>query len=85
MYDLSLAISKNRLAPTGSSIPGGTEADAEFLRQYMELVGHHPNQFLYRGRALVSTFSGDQCNFGQSSVAAAWSFVRQVLESVCPV
>ena len=57
----------------------------ELLRQYMDLVGHHPNQFLYHGRALVSTFAGDQCTFGQASVVEAWRFARAALERVCPV
>ncbi|KAH9966281.1 glycoside hydrolase family 71 protein [Russula compacta] len=59
-------------------IPGESEADAESLRQYLELVGRHPNQFLYHGRALVSTFAGDQCTFGQLQL---W----RALERVCPV
>ncbi|KAH9965400.1 glycoside hydrolase family 71 protein [Russula dissimulans] len=68
-----------------TSIPGGSEADVEFLRQYLELVGHHPNQFSYHGRALVSTFAGDQCTFGQKSLADGWSAARSALESVCPI
>jgi glucan endo-1,3-alpha-glucosidase len=71
--------------PYRSSIPGEQEADAELLHQYMELVGHHPNQFLYHGRALVSTFAGDQCKFGQATLAGAWRFARTALERVCPV
>lgn len=60
--------------------------DADYLRQYLELVGHHPNQFLYDGRALVSTFAGDECKFGQSSTGdKAWSFARSVMEKACPV
>ena len=70
------------LAP--SSIPGTSKDDAEFLRQYLELVGHHPNQFSYHGRALVSTFAGDQCTFGQDSLAAGWRVARSALERVCP-
>jgi glucan endo-1,3-alpha-glucosidase len=68
-----------------SSIPGGSEADSEFLRQYLELVGHHPNQFSYQGRVLVSTFAGDQCTFGQTSPARGWAVCRAALERVCPV
>ncbi len=68
-----------------SSIPGVSETDAEFLRQYVELVGHHPNQFSYQGRALVSTFAGDQCTFGQASPAVGWRVARTALERVCPV
>lgn len=68
-----------------SSIPGESEADSEFLRQYLELVGHHPNQFLYHGRALVTTFAGDQCMFGQTSSAKGWGVARAALERVCPV
>lgn len=68
-----------------SSIPGKSEADVEFLRQYLDLVGHHPNQLSYRGRALVSTFAGEQCTFGQPSFVQGWMVVRSALESVCPV
>jgi len=68
-----------------TSIPGASEADADFLRQYLELVGHHPNQFSYHGRALVSTFAGDQCTFGQTSLARGWAVARTALEHVCPV
>ena len=55
------------------------------MRQYLDLVGCHPNQFLYHGRALVSTFAGDQCTFGQKSLVDGWSVARAALESVCPV
>ncbi|KAI0300444.1 glycoside hydrolase family 71 protein [Multifurca ochricompacta] len=68
-----------------TSIPGETDADVEFLRQYMELFGRHPNQFLYKGGALVSTFAGDWCTFGQPSLHEAWGFARSTLESVCPI
>ncbi|KAI0292805.1 glycoside hydrolase family 71 protein [Russula brevipes] len=68
-----------------TSIPGKSEADVEFLRQYLELVGHHPNQLSYRGRALVSTFAGEQCTFGQPSFMQGWMVVRSALEVVCPV
>ncbi|KAI9511468.1 glycoside hydrolase family 71 protein [Russula earlei] len=68
-----------------TSIPGGSGADIEFLRRYLELVGHHPNQLMYQGRALVSTFAGDQCTFGQTSLAGGWSVARSILETVCPV
>jgi len=74
-----------RLFRTPSSIPGESETDAEFLRQYLELVGHHPNQFSYQGRVVVSTFAGDQCTFGQASPAAGWRVARTALERVCPV
>jgi glucan endo-1,3-alpha-glucosidase len=70
---------------SSSSIPGGCEEDAESLRQYLEPVGRHPNQFLYQGRALVSTFAGDQCTFGQNSLTAGWNLARSALEHVCPV
>ncbi|KAH9047309.1 glycoside hydrolase family 71 protein [Lactarius hengduanensis] len=68
-----------------TSIPGDTEADAELLHQYVDLVGCHPNQFLYHRRALVSTFAGDQCKFGQTSIAEAWKFARSAMERVCPI
>ena len=74
-----------RLFLIPSSIPGEAETDAEYLRQYLELVGRHPNQFLYQGRALVSTFAGDQCTFGQTSAAVGWRVARTALERVCPV
>ena len=80
-----MSSSGSRLFRIPSSIPGESETDAEFLRQYLELVGHHPNQFSYQGRAVVSTFAGDQCRFGQASPAAGWRVARTALERVCPV
>lgn len=76
---------ETRLFLTPSSIPGESETDAEFLCQYLELVGHHPNQFSYQGRALVSTFAGDRCTFGQVSPLVGWRVARTALERVCPV
>jgi glucan endo-1,3-alpha-glucosidase len=73
------------LSLSSSSIPGASEADAEFLHQYMELVGRHPNQFSYHGRALVTTFAGDQCKFGRTSISSGWAVARAALERVCPV
>ena len=63
-----------------SSFPCSTAADAAALRTYITTYANHPNQFKYNGRVFASTFSGESCTFGQSSVAQGWAtqFVGQL-------
>lgn len=39
----------------------------------MTTYAKHPSQLHVNGKAFVSTFAGESCTFGQSSVAAGWS------------
>ncbi|KAF9049586.1 hypothetical protein BDZ89DRAFT_1057464 [Hymenopellis radicata] len=46
--------------------------DAQALRSWVQTYMSHPNQFIYGNKAFVSTFSGESCTFGQSSVTEGW-------------
>ena len=50
-----------------------TPDGAALVRNYVTTYANHPNQYKYNGRVFLSTFSGDQCTFGQSgSTENAW-------------
>lgn len=54
------------------SLPCATTDDAQSIRSWVKTYTTHSNQLIYDSRALVSTFSGESCTFGQSSVAEGW-------------
>ncbi|KAJ3521152.1 hypothetical protein NM688_g9057 [Phlebia brevispora] len=56
-----------------SSLSCASPSDAANLRNWVSTYSGHPNQFYYNGRIFVSTFAGESCTFGQSSVSAGWS------------
>ena len=56
-----------------SSLPCATPDDATTLRNLVSTYISHPNQLQIESKALVSTFAGESCTFGQSSVAEGWS------------
>jgi glucan endo-1,3-alpha-glucosidase len=41
--------------------------------------------FRHHGKAVISTFSGENSLFGQPSLDLAWSFVKNSLEKYVPV
>ncbi|KAK0187984.1 glycoside hydrolase family 71 protein, partial [Armillaria mellea] len=55
-----------------TSLPCATADDAQSIRSWVKTYTTHSNQLIYDSRALVSTFSGESCTFGQSSVAEGW-------------
>ncbi|KAF8627473.1 hypothetical protein AX17_006285 [Amanita inopinata Kibby_2008] len=55
-----------------SSLPGNSPDDAQALRSIVRTYVSHPNQLQYSSRAVVSTFSGESCTFGQDSPANGW-------------
>ncbi|KAG2359484.1 glycoside hydrolase [Suillus spraguei] len=58
-------------------------SNAATLRTYITTYATHPNQLLYNGRVMASTFSGQTCTFGQGSVTSGWStqFVQKLTGS----
>lgn len=56
-----------------SSLPCSSPNDAATLRNYITHYASHPNQFKYNNKVFVSTFSGENCFFGQGSVVQGWS------------
>ncbi|KAK2465337.1 hypothetical protein APHAL10511_002691 [Amanita phalloides] len=55
-----------------SSFSGSSSQDAHVLRDIVRTYLSHPNQLQYASRAVVSTFSGESCTFGQDSSAEGW-------------
>lgn len=55
-----------------SVLPCTTAANAAALRNYITTYANHPNQLKYNGGVFASTFAGESCTFGQSSVALGW-------------
>ncbi|KAI0339342.1 hypothetical protein BDW22DRAFT_1361896 [Trametopsis cervina] len=56
------------------SLPCAATSDATLLRKYIQTYGKHPNQQLINNSIFVSTFSGQSCKFGQSSVNTGWAY-----------
>lgn len=66
-----------------SSLSCSSTSDAAAIRNYINTYATHPAQLYFRGRPLVSTFSGESCTFGADSVNDGWiSAVRSGVPSV---
>ncbi|CAA7261571.1 unnamed protein product [Cyclocybe aegerita] len=55
-----------------SSFPCDSPDDAQTLRNLVNSHASHPNQLQYNSKTFVSTFAGENCNFGQGSAAEGW-------------
>ncbi|KAL0951577.1 hypothetical protein HGRIS_008259 [Hohenbuehelia grisea] len=55
-----------------TSLGCSNSGDAGVLRNYVTSYASHPNQLLYDGRVLVSTFSGEGCTFGTGNTNTGW-------------
>lgn len=55
-----------------TSLPCSSAADSQLIRQYIGMYATHPNQLLYDGQVFISTFAGQTCTFGASSVNQGW-------------
>jgi glucan endo-1,3-alpha-glucosidase len=53
-------------------LPCGSPNDAVTLRKYVTDYATHPNQLIYYGRVLVTTFAGSSCTFGHNTVSDGW-------------
>lgn len=56
------------------AMPCSSASDANLLRMYINNYANHPNQLIYKGKQVVSTFSGASCTFGQGSLNAGWTY-----------
>ena len=68
-----------------SVLPGDAPEDIRLLRDYLAATASHPHQLLYRGKALVSTFAGQDRLFGFSDLREACAFIKDSLHEVAPV
>ncbi|WVQ80186.1 hypothetical protein IAT38_002291 [Cryptococcus sp. DSM 104549] len=62
-----------------TSLSCSSASDAANLVDTIATYASHSAQAKYQGKALVSTFSGEYCTFGQGSVSAGWTYFRSLL------
>ncbi|KAF8517034.1 alpha-1,3-glucanase [Hysterangium stoloniferum] len=58
-----------------SSFPGSTLSDARALQVYLDKYTRHPSYLQWNGKAVVSTFAGENCNFGHENSELGWNHV----------
>lgn len=57
-----------------SELPCATAGDVSTIRNYINAYAGHPNQLWYQDRLILSTFSGENCRFGQNNFNDGWNF-----------
>ena len=67
------------------AISGNRVEDTHLLREYVDRFATHPNQLIYKDKVLVTTFAGQDCLFGCSSLEEGWACVKAALEDITPV
>ena len=60
-----------------SVLPCASTGDAALIQSYINAYAGNSNQLYYRGKQVVSTFSGENCLFGQSDLNSAWTYALQ--------
>ncbi|KAF9445315.1 glycoside hydrolase family 71 protein [Macrolepiota fuliginosa MF-IS2] len=70
-----------------TSIPGNATQDVCHLASYLSSLATHPRMFKHprSRRVVVSTFSGQDCCFGQSKLEDGWSYVKRELSAITPI
>ena len=56
-----------------ASLPCANDYDADVLMSYITAYENHPNYLKYNRKMFVSTFSGQDCRFGTSSLNEGWA------------
>lgn len=56
-----------------TSLPCSSYADAMLIRAYVTNYTNHPNQLYYKGKQVVTTFSGSDCSFGTGDLNNGWN------------
>lgn len=59
-----------------TSLPCATEADMQALQAWVSRYAQHPNQLVFKGHPLVSTFAGEACTYGGNFVSTWTEFKR---------
>lgn len=57
-----------------TSLTCGSASDATLVKSYVTTYTNHPNQLYYKGKQVVSTFSGSDCTFGQGNLNSGWNY-----------
>lgn len=62
-------------------MPGQHRDDVLTILEYMQQFSKHPNQLVYKGGVVVSTFAGEDSTFGFQTMEEGWQFVKFEMES----
>jgi len=62
-----------------TSLSCSSAADAQTHANTIARYSNMTAQYIYQNKTVVSTFSGGDCTFGQSSVLAGWTYLRQLV------
>lgn len=82
-YNAAASISfKVFLSLDMTSFPCMTQNDMSPLQNYIRIFNKHPAQLVYNGKPLVSTFSGEKCEFGTGDVNVGWT--AAIKDSILP-
>lgn len=57
-----------------SELPCATSDEVTIIRNYINTYASHPNQLWYQDRLIVSSFSGQNCLFGQGNFNDGWNY-----------
>ncbi|KAG8831973.1 hypothetical protein FRC17_002259 [Serendipita sp. 399] len=61
-----------------SSLLCASQSDIQTLQTWVTNYTSHPNQFIYNGKPLVSTFAGESCSYG-GNYQSAWTAFKNGL------
>jgi hypothetical protein len=75
------------LPPLSSSVPGNSAGDVQLFRNYLSELYQSPRMFRHptTGGVVISTFSGENSIFGQSSMEDGWAYLKHELNKIAPV
>jgi glucan endo-1,3-alpha-glucosidase len=62
-----------------SSLGCSSTANAANLVDIITTYANSTAQARYQNKVLVSTFAGENCNFGQNSTSNGWTYVKKLL------
>lgn len=62
-----------------SSLGCSTAANAQSMADLIGTYASSSAQAKYNGKVIVSTFAGENCQFGQGSLNAGWTYFRSLL------
>ncbi|KAF8911650.1 glycosyl hydrolase family 71-domain-containing protein [Gymnopilus junonius] len=70
-----------------TSIPGNSVDNIQVFRNYLSATYQSPRMFKHprTNGVVVSTFSGENCTFGQGSMENGWAFLKSELNKIVPI
>jgi len=70
-----------------SSVYGNSAGDVQFFRDYLNALYKSARMFRHprTNGVVVSTFSGENSNFGQGSLEGGWQYLKNELNKIVPI